>query len=158
MSASAVADVDRGEIHARIEIAAPPEAVFRALTDPRELAAWWGSDDMYRTFDWTMDLRPGGRWSAHARNAKDEDISIVRGEVRAIDPPRMLEYTWEPSWDGYQQTTVRFELEPTPVGTRLTLVHFGFGAAAASSDAHAEGWKHVLAWLDAGLAARKVAS
>jgi uncharacterized protein YndB with AHSA1/START domain len=32
-------------VRATVEIAAPPEAVFRALSDPRELAAWLGGED-----------------------------------------------------------------------------------------------------------------
>jgi uncharacterized protein YndB with AHSA1/START domain len=34
---TAVADVQAGTVHATVEIAAPPESVFRALTDPGEL-------------------------------------------------------------------------------------------------------------------------
>ena len=30
-------------------IAASPERVFEALTDPAQLAEWWGSDDTLRT-------------------------------------------------------------------------------------------------------------
>ena len=33
-----------------VEVAAPPERVYAALTDPAELAAWWGSDEGYRTY------------------------------------------------------------------------------------------------------------
>jgi hypothetical protein len=50
----ALASVDAGVIKAEIEIAASPERVFRALTDPTELAAWWGDSMMYRTYDWQM--------------------------------------------------------------------------------------------------------
>ena len=56
---TAVADVQTGVVRASVEIAAPPEAVFRALTDPTELPRWWGSADAYRTNDWKVDLRPG---------------------------------------------------------------------------------------------------
>ena len=51
----ALANVDGGVVKAEIEIEAPPERVFHSLTDPGELAAWWGSDDMYRTHDWQID-------------------------------------------------------------------------------------------------------
>jgi len=39
-----------------VEVAASPERVYAALTDPAELAAWWGDGDAYRTFDWESDL------------------------------------------------------------------------------------------------------
>ena len=146
MSATAVADIVAGTIHAVVEIAAPPERVFRALCEPEELAAWWGSADTYRTFDWSIDLRPGGRWSASARTQTDENISTVRGEYRTVEPPRVLEYTWEASWEQFVPTLVRIEIEPTPVGARVTVIHSGF-AAAAAREGHAEGWKRVLGWL-----------
>lgn len=39
----ATADTEEGTINVVADIAAPPEAVFRALTDPNELAQWWGA-------------------------------------------------------------------------------------------------------------------
>ena len=151
MSATAVADIVAGTIRATVEIAAPPERVFRALVEPGELAAWWGSAETYRTFDWSIDLRPGGRWSAQARSATDDkDLSTVRGEYRTVDPPRLLEYTWEPSWEQFVQTLVRIELAPTSAGTRVTVIHSGFTAEPAKQG-HTEGWKLVLGWLAAHL-------
>ena len=72
----ALANVDGGVIKAEIEIAAPPHRVFRSLTDPAELAAWWGSDEMYRTTEWTVDLRPGGRWSTVALGADGSRMTV----------------------------------------------------------------------------------
>jgi uncharacterized protein YndB with AHSA1/START domain len=37
--------------------------------DADELTAWWGSDDVYRTSGWKVDLRAGGKWSALAHGA-----------------------------------------------------------------------------------------
>ena len=53
----ALASVDSGVVKAEIEIEATPARVFRALTGPTELAAFWGSDDMYRTSDWKIASR-----------------------------------------------------------------------------------------------------
>jgi len=64
----ALSNVDAGVVKAEIEIAATPARVFQSLTDASELAAWWGSDNMYRTSDWKVDLRPGGKWSALDRD------------------------------------------------------------------------------------------
>jgi uncharacterized protein YndB with AHSA1/START domain len=63
-SARAIADAGSGTILATVEIAAPPERVFRALTTPDEIVRWWGSDDAYRTTGFTADLQVGGRWHA----------------------------------------------------------------------------------------------
>lgn len=141
---TAVADVQAGLVRATVEIGAPPEAVFRALTDPAELPRWWGSPEMYRTDDWKVDLRPGGRWSCQARSPQGD--SEVRGEYLAIEPPRLLEYTWEPSWEEYRQTIIRCTLEAIPGGTRVSVVHRGI-TAGESATGHAEGWTRVLGWL-----------
>jgi uncharacterized protein YndB with AHSA1/START domain len=42
-----------------VEIAAPPERVFRALTDPAQLLHWW-TDAVCKTSLWEMDARKGG--------------------------------------------------------------------------------------------------
>ena len=47
--ARAIADVSSGVILATVSIAAPPERVFRAITEPGEIVRWWGSDELYRT-------------------------------------------------------------------------------------------------------------
>ena len=75
----ALANVDGGVVKAEIEVSAPPERVFQAITDVTELPRWWGSDEMYRTTDWQVDLRPGGKWSTVAVNA-DGTQSTVGGE------------------------------------------------------------------------------
>jgi uncharacterized protein YndB with AHSA1/START domain len=149
---TAVADVQTGTVRATVEIAASPEAVFRALTDPGELARWWGSPDVYQTHDWKLDLRPGGKWSCQARSA--EGTGEVRGEYLAIDPPRLLEYTWEPSWEQYKQSIVRCTLEAVPGGTRVDLLHRGLGEPD-SCRGHAEGWTRVLGWLVGHLGATR---
>ncbi len=144
----AVADEASGTIRATIDIARPPEDVFRALTDPSELAAWWGSDDSYRTGDWQVDLRPGGRWSCTARAPNGEGPeSTLRGEYIVVDPPRALEFTWEPSWDGFRRSQVRYDLVPTAEGTRLTVLHSGFAGDPKACRDHADGWERVLAFL-----------
>lgn len=42
--------------------AADKETVFKAWTDPQQLAKWWGPKGFTNTF-YEYDLRPGGRWS-----------------------------------------------------------------------------------------------
>jgi uncharacterized protein YndB with AHSA1/START domain len=146
---TAVADVSQGTIHASIDIDAAPEAVFDALVEPEQLAAWWGSAETYRTFGWKVDLRPGGDWSAQAKNEVDGHEGSVRGKYLEIERPRLLVYTWQPSWDGFAETTIRVELSATATGTRVRVTHSGFGERAESAAAHAEGWKSVLSWLNA---------
>jgi uncharacterized protein YndB with AHSA1/START domain len=142
----ALANVDGGVVKAEIEIEATPERVFRSLTDPGELPVWWGTDDMYRTSGWTIDLRAGGKWSALAHGADGSEMT-VDGEYLEVDPPRLLVFTWRPSWDDYAVTTVRFDLERTPTGTRVLVTHTGFGDRTTAALGTREGWRRILEWL-----------
>ena len=146
--ARSVADLTAGVILASVEIAAPPERVFRALTDPEELIRWWGSPDTYRTEEWTADLRVGGHWRARGHGADGRPFS-VQGEFLKIDPPRQLVQTWAPDWEGGFVTTITYRLEPLTGGTRLTLRHEGFGEHREACQSHAQGWERVLGWLNA---------
>jgi uncharacterized protein YndB with AHSA1/START domain len=138
--------VESGAIHLEILINATPERVFAALTDPAQLASWWGSDDLYRTFDWKIDLRAGGSWSCQARS-KEGHLSTVHGTYLEVTPPRVLAYTWNPSWDPIPETRIRFELAPENGGTRLVVRHEGFEGYAESRQGHTFGWHRVLSWL-----------
>ena len=142
----AFAEVQNGIVNASIEVAAPPDRVFRAISSP-EVAEWWGSSDLYRVEKWVGDLRVGGKWQADTRAAEGGPEMIVRGEFTVVDPPRVLEHTWEPSWEGFIKTLVRYELTPTAKGTLVTVVHSGFAQAAEAGRDHADGWKRVLGWL-----------
>jgi uncharacterized protein YndB with AHSA1/START domain len=144
--ATAVADLARGAIVARVEITAPAERVFRALTTD-ELTKWWGAADQYRTTKFAIDLRPGGRWRSDGVSG-DGSAFHVEGEVLAVEPPRRLVQTWNPSWSPGPATTVEWLLEPTEKGTRLTVRHDGFSGREQACDGHASGWQRVLGWLD----------
>lgn len=143
----AVADVTLGVIHAVIDIAAPPERVFEALTTPAQLAIWWGSAETYRTHDWHCDLRAGGAWGCLATSVDETNKSTVGGTYRVVDPPRALEFTWKPSWDPGPETVVRYELTPSNGGTRVKVLHSGFGDRVESCKNHEAGWNRVLGWL-----------
>lgn len=159
----ATADTEKGTVNVTADIAAPPEKVFRALTDPVELAKWWGAEGVYRTERWEVDLRPGGKWVSHIASPegapkmtdRDEPQQEVRGEYITIDPPRLLEYTWSPSWDNFAVTKVRCEITPTATGSRLTIVHSGFEGKAKMATDHGEGWVRVLGWLSDYTAGKK---
>jgi uncharacterized protein YndB with AHSA1/START domain len=146
----ATANVAEGVVNGVVEIAAPPEAVFEALTDPRQLEAWWGADDEYRTHDWKIELRVGGQWSVRTTGPSGREMT-VKGEYLQVERPHLLQLTWLASWDDFRPTFVRFEIEPAPAGTRLTMRHSGFADRAKSSEEHAAGWTRVLDWLDAYL-------
>ncbi len=147
---NAIANVKDGAVHAAVEIAAPPARVFRALTDPELLERWWGSGEAYRTFDWKVDLNVGGKWSCMTKDPAGR-TSTVHGEYLEIDPPNRLVCTWRASWQNDFPTTITYELEPIPDGTRLTLTHTGF-EDHPSAASYASGWPLVLGWLSRHMA------
>ncbi len=150
--ARAVADVERGVILAEVEIAAPPERVFRALTTAADITAWWGAPGLYKTTKYAADLRPGGRWRSEGV-ADDGSAFSAEGEFREVEPPRRIVQTWRADWDGGAETVVQFLLEPIEGGTRLTLRHDGFQGRVESCRGHAEGWQRVGDLLAGYLAA-----
>ena len=145
-SARAVADVVEGIVMARVEIAAAPDRVFRALTTD-ELTKWWGADGVYRTTGFAFDPHPGGKWRTDGVGVDGASFH-VEGEVLEIDPPRRLVQTWKPSWDGGALTTLTYSLEAIEGGTRVTIRHTGFVGRPQSCDGHGQGWERVLGWLD----------
>jgi uncharacterized protein YndB with AHSA1/START domain len=140
---------DQDAIQGEIQIAAPPERVFQALTDPRQLMQWWGQKDMYHHTSWQIDLRPGGAWRSEGVRDRDGSSYSVNGEYVVVDPPRTLSYTWVASWSGSIQTLVRWELEPHSGGTLVRFRHSGFASAPVQTQAHYQGWQRVVVWMQA---------
>ncbi len=105
-------------IEKEIFIRATPERVFRALTEKAELEAWFVKEA-------TIDLRVGGALRLFW------DPELVEGTFLDVDPPRRLVFTWDerPAIAGI--TTSAFTLTAEGDGTRLHLVHSGFGTDAA---------------------------
>lgn len=157
--ATATITPDQDAIVAEIFIAAPPERVFRAVVDPKQMPLWWGQKELYRITEWKNDLRVGGKWSSVGVGA-DGTAFGVDGEYLEVDPPRLLVHTWISSWSGALKTVVRWELEPREVhglqsrgprkvgtGTFVRVRHSGFVAAPKESLDHYKGWIHVLGWM-----------
>jgi uncharacterized protein YndB with AHSA1/START domain len=54
-------NVDPHELVSSRLFPAPRAAVYRAFSDPQQLAQWWGPKGFRNTFT-QFDLRPGGAW------------------------------------------------------------------------------------------------
>jgi uncharacterized protein YndB with AHSA1/START domain len=150
--ARSVADLHEGVVHATIEIAAPPDRIFRAISS-KEITQWWGQEGMYQTTDWTGEVKVGGRFKASGAGSDGKGFS-VSGEYVEIDPPRKLVHTWEADWVPGKPTTVTYRLDPIDGGTRVTVRHTGF-TNADSCKSHADGWVRVLGWLTGFVAPAK---
>jgi uncharacterized protein YndB with AHSA1/START domain len=61
---------------------APRELVFKAWTNPKHVAQWWGPNGFTTTIQ-EMDVRPGGNWRLvmHGPDGKDYKNKIVFTEV-----------------------------------------------------------------------------
>ena len=145
---------DLDTITGDIEIAAPPETVFRALTDERQLFQWWGKDADCKGH-WHVDARKGGRWRFQSRNqsgtaALNGSIQHeATGEILEYDPPRLLVYSWIANWHDRpnESTVVRWELTPTKSGTRVRVQHSGLAQQSESRKGYSGGWPGVLELL-----------
>ena len=123
---------------------AEPARVFRAWTDPDEVARWMGCgpDFEYRLELW--EARVGGRVRAWA--GCDGSGATMEGTFLRVDPVTHLEYSWGPG-------TVAVRFEPRDGGTELT-VRFRcpagwFGASAEDLEAmQSQGWGQSLGRLE----------
>jgi uncharacterized protein YndB with AHSA1/START domain len=140
--------LDADSIVNEIQIAAPPDRVFHALTDPQQVVRWWGGKGAGATFrctEFAADLRVGGRWQSAGVTSEGGRFEIV-GEYLEIDPPHRLAQTWVSSWTGDIETTVRWELEATSQGTLLRIRHSALAAHPELASSY-RGWPTMLAWI-----------
>lgn len=128
------------------EIAAAPEHVFGALTEPSYLDRWWttASDSDARTggaFDYRWEFTAGAGREDHRQS----------GTYDEVVPNRRVAYPWQVEAGG---TNVDVTLSPSGEGTTLRLVHTGWGAGEAwdaPAQMHEEGWNFFLDNLKAYL-------
>jgi uncharacterized protein YndB with AHSA1/START domain len=132
--AAAVLEDEEGRVSLRLEqrLAHPAERVWRALTEPDELAVWHQSP-------YTFEPRAGG---AVRYPSATGPPTMADGRVTAYDPPRLLAYTWG-------EDDLRFELHADGAGTRLVLVHTFADRLKAARDA--AGWHVCLRALAGAL-------
>jgi uncharacterized protein YndB with AHSA1/START domain len=94
---------DDGRFALRFErrFAHPRAKVWRAITEIDQLRAWFVEILDYDRLE--FELRPGARLT-FVPKAEHEAMGVGAGEVTRVDPPRLLEYTWD-------SETLRWELE-----------------------------------------------
>ncbi len=132
------------------EIKRPPEAVWRALTEPQLLARWLMEND--------IRAEVGHRFTFRAPPIPGWD-GVVHCEVLEVDPPKRLRYSWRGGSDDLQgygtriDTTVTWTLTATEGrGTLLRLEHAGFTEKNAFAFENlAKGWRGKLAARIEGL-------
>jgi uncharacterized protein YndB with AHSA1/START domain len=73
---------------------APRERVWRALTDPKLVAQWWGRGN--KLVIERLEVERGGHWRFVEHTAGG--VFGFEGRFREVTPPERLEQTFE--WDG----------------------------------------------------------
>jgi uncharacterized protein YndB with AHSA1/START domain len=126
-----------------ISIKGSAERIFEAIVDPKQRVKWWGKKGVYESTHAESDTRVSGKWLMKG-TGMGKDFRVY-GEYRKVDRPRLLEFTWIPSWqDGSPESIVRFELNEKEGVTTVRLTHSGL--TPAGREAH-KGWPQVLGWL-----------
>jgi len=125
-------------IEKTIDLKAPVERVWRALTDHREFSQWFG-------VQLETPFKPGqmsrGPITAGACGHDNVHLQAV---VQKMEKPRYFSFTWHPyaidpkvDYSGEPPTLVEFTLEKTAGGTRLKVVESGFDKVPAHRRAEA---------------------
>jgi uncharacterized protein YndB with AHSA1/START domain len=84
------------EIHVERVFDAPRDRVWRAYTDPKLVAQWWGRGNKLDIQK--MDLKPGGDWRYVEHS--DHGEFAFHGRYREITPQDRIVQTF--AWDGMQ--------------------------------------------------------
>ena len=158
-----MANLENDSVSVEIEIAAPPERVFAALTDAKQLFAWWGKEPSVILETFEMQARAGGRWRFRCKPAPGakhgeagEQLEknqaqefVAHGEILEYVPPRLLVWSWIANWHEHpdRPTTVRWELTPTAMGTHVRVIHSGLAEEPVSRKDYGSGWTGVLQLL-----------
>lgn len=139
------AAVSEDTVVQEITIRGSAERIFTALTDPRQLATWWGVEGRFQARQAECDVRPGGKWrmSVEAPIGSGR-FTVVSGEYVTIDRPHLLVYTW--LRENFPESVVRWDLEESGGETRVRLTHSGLTPEAARVHT---GWPMILSMLKA---------
>ncbi len=128
---------------------ATPERVYRAWTEPAQIARWFGPGGV-TVLEAVFEPRVGGQFMIHARGEKGEDHR-VSGMVREAIPNSKVVYTWAWQSTPERESLVTVEFKPDGGGTLFTLTHEQFFDEGAR-DRHNGGWNAALDKLEAYLA------
>lgn len=146
-SVASETDTFAGVLRLSRRLKAPREAVFRAFTDPAELAKWFGPEGV-EVDNVKIDLRPGGSYSVEFHE-KDGQVIPLSGIYREVTPPERLVMTW--TWAGTGmagiETLVTIELSEADGETELTLTHERL-PSQEFLDLHSQGWASTFNCLD----------
>jgi uncharacterized protein YndB with AHSA1/START domain len=150
--ANSIITHDQDAVVTEVQIGAPPERVFQALVDPKQVMSWWTSDEC-QIESFAMETKRGGRWSYDTKQGKLNVNGVSKfhcdGEVLEYDPPRLLSYSWIANWhdDKTKRTVVRWELTQKAGGTHVKVTHSGLATLPVARKDYSDGWVGVVEQL-----------
>jgi len=126
---------------------APRTDVYRALTDPGELAKWWGPRG-FSVPRAEFDPRVGDSYRI-AMQPPGGDLFHLAGEFLDVDPPARLGYTfrWDPPDPDDRETVAELSLEERGEVTEVLLTQGEF-ATEERLALHRQGWTDSLERLE----------
>jgi uncharacterized protein YndB with AHSA1/START domain len=120
-------------------VGAPRDRVFGLLTEPAELARWWGPQG-FTTPEIQLDLGVGAGYR-FTMQPPDGEAFHLSGRFLDVDPPSSLSYTF--SWDephpDDRETVVRISLSAAGQATKVSLTQGEF-ATDERLELHRNGW------------------
>jgi uncharacterized protein YndB with AHSA1/START domain len=126
---------DQWQLRFTRHLAHPPERVWRVVTEPEHLRAWFPQQIV-------------GEWEVGARLVfKSEGADDFEGEVLAVDPPRLLEFTWGTD-------TLRFEVAAEGEARSVLTVLATFDEVGKAAR-DAAGWHECLDNLEVELSGQQ---
>ena len=138
-------------VRLRSVLASPPAAVYNALTEPRQLASWWGPRG-FTAPSVEFDPQVGGSYLI-AMQPPDGAGFRLSGEFREVDPPARLAYTfrWDPPDPDDRETVVTLSLQDRGERTEVLLTQGEFVTDERRA-LHEEGWTESFERLERVLA------
>ena len=106
-----------------IYLKAEKSAVWAYLTEPEKIGTWFHTPK--------SALADGQEYAMYGRDSGDK---LMWGEVQVYEPHDRLEYTFSIAPMGGAISTVKWQLDEVPGGTRLSLEHVGLPQGAEAFD------------------------
>ena len=128
-------------------LSAPPERVYRALTDPTALVKWMAPHGFTAEVH-HIDVRAGGSYRMSFTNLTTGKVHSFGGEYDEVEPGRLLRYRDsfdDPNLTEEMQMTIT--LKEVPSGTDLTIVQ-DLIPDIIPEDACILGWQQSLLLLE----------
>ncbi len=117
-----------------------PERLFKAWTDEKDLAAWYGPEGFECTYC-KLDVRPGGKWRTCIVSPDGKEY-WMEGEYIEINPPQKLVFTFGDGGENKnpdEQTIVTINFSPLGDQTKMDFHQAEFPDKAIR-DSHQGGW------------------